>query len=138
NKAWVFRYVGDEQQYRQVVTNVLALAKRTNTRDHAPLEIAALGTFDFSSEQLAQLQALTKLLESGLPQRPADQQGWGYRAIAQFQFRRQNYNESLAALENSISKHANPDSYTLFIKAACLHRLGESAQARTLFDDAVS
>src|SRR5439155_5110352 len=57
DKAWIFRYVGDADRDRQVVTKVLALAPTlTSTNDkHVPVEIAALGPFQFSADQVNQL-----------------------------------------------------------------------------------
>jgi tetratricopeptide (TPR) repeat protein len=138
NKAWIFRYVGDESRYRQVVARVLALAPNVaSTNDqHVPVEIAGLGPFPFSPEQIKQLKGRVESLEVVLPSRATNVQAWGYRAIGQLQLRLGQLQESLAALEKADLKQAAPEPYNLFIKAICLHRLGRAGEARAAFDQA--
>lgn len=137
NKAWIFRYAGRDEQYRQVVSRVLTLAPSiTSTNDqHVPVEIAALGPFEFSAEQVNQLDALMKSLQVALPGRGINQQVWGYRAIGQMQLQLGRFPECLNALEKSAAKQTGLDPYNLFIKAICLHRLNRHAEARAAFEE---
>src|SRR5439155_11354143 len=140
NKAWIFRFVGDEEEYRQVVTKVLALGPSiTSTNDqHVPVEIAALGPFSFSTEQVNQLDSLVQALEATLPERSTDEQWMGYRAIGHLHLRLGRLRESLAALEKSASKRTGLDPYLLLIQAECLRRLDEHDKARAAFEQAKS
>ena len=137
-KAWIFRYVGDEDSFRQVVEKALSLSANVlSTNDqHIPIEIAALGPFRLSPEQVSQLDAMMESLEVALPARPANLQTWGYRAVAQMQLQFGRFEKCLAALEKSALHQTAPESYNLFIKATCLHRLGHAAEARVAFDQA--
>jgi hypothetical protein len=64
NKAWVFRYVGDEESWGRVVESVLALppALISTNDQHVPIEIAALGSLPFSADQVRQLDAMINAL----------------------------------------------------------------------------
>jgi tetratricopeptide (TPR) repeat protein len=138
NKAWIFRFAGDDESYQRVVAQVLALSSSvlaTNDQ-HVPIEIAALGSFPFSAQQVKQLNSMVDALEVALSGRPADLQTWGYRAIGQLQLRLERFDRSLAALEKSAKQQTSPDPYNLFIKAICLHRLARSDEARAAFDQA--
>jgi len=140
NKAWVFRFVGDEEHYHEIVEKVLSLpptAVGTNDQ-HAPLEIAALGSFSFSPEQTTQLDAMMTALQTALPERGTNQQIYGYRAIGQLQLRLGRLDQCLAALEKSALVQQHPDAYCLFIKAMCLHRLGRAAEACAVFEQAAT
>jgi tetratricopeptide (TPR) repeat protein len=138
NKAWIFRYTGDEENYRRVVAKVLALpANLISTNDqHVSIEIAALGVFPFSPEQVKQLDAMVDALERALPGRPANLKAWGYRAIGQMQLRLGRWDKCLDALEKAAPHQASPDPYALFIKALCLHQLGRPDEARASFHQA--
>ena len=138
NKAWIFRYVGDEEHYQEVVERVLKLpAAVASTNDqHVPIEIAALGAFPFSPEQTRQLDAMMTTLEAALPGRATNEQVWGYRAIGHRQLQLGRLDKCLAALEKSASRQVTPDPYTLFIKAICLHHLNRAEEARAVFEQA--
>ncbi len=138
NKAWIFRHVGDEENYRKVVERVLTLpATATGTNDqHVPIETVALGTYPFTTEQTRQLDALLTALEAALPGRGTDLQVYGYRAIGHLQLRLGRLPECLAALEKSAAAQPAPDPFNLFIKAICLHRLGRDDDARAAFKQA--
>jgi tetratricopeptide (TPR) repeat protein len=97
-----------------------------------------LGPFRFSPEQVKDLDSVIGSLEVVLPARAANLQAWGYRAIAQMQLRLGRYEKCLAALEKSASQQTTPEPYNLFIKAICLHRLGQADTARAAFDQAGS
>jgi tetratricopeptide (TPR) repeat protein len=138
NKAWIFRYVGNEEQYRQVVTKVLALASSVTSVNgqHMAIEIAALGPVHFSAEQVNQIDSLIKDLEVALPRCASNQQTRAYRAIGQMQLQLGRFHKCLEALEKSALKQTSLDPYTLFIKAVCLHQLGQTEDARAAFGDA--
>jgi len=138
NKAWIFRYAGDEESFGRVVQKALTFpAAMISTNDqHIPIEIAALGSFPFSAEQLEQLDAMINALEVALPGRPTDPQIYGYRAIGLMQFRLGRFDRCLAALDQAASRQTNPEAYPLFIRAMCLRRFGRSQEARTAFDQA--
>src|SRR5262245_39600009 len=125
NKAWIFRWVGDEEGYRRVVAKVLAAAPNgvSTNNQHWPIEIAALGSYPFSEEQVKQLDTMIAALEVALPGRSPDQQAAGYRAIGQMQLRLGRLNQCLAASEK-FGQHTSPEPYNLFIRASCLHQLG--------------
>jgi len=135
NKAWVFRYVGDDQSYQKVVTRVLELPPTVITEffQHVPVEIAGLGHFQFSDAQLKQVEASIDRLKIDLPGRSQDLQAWGYRAIGQVHLRLGRLNECLDMLEESARHQKGPDSYTLFLRAICLHRLGRRDEAGVAF-----
>jgi len=138
NKAWIFRYVGDEDSYRRVVEQAIALsADVTGTNDqHIPIEIAALGPFPFSAEQVKRLDLMIDDLKNALPARRAELQTWGYRAVAQMQLRLGRLDKCLEALEKSALTQTSPDPYNLFIKAICLHRLNRGEDARAALAEA--
>jgi len=136
NKAWIFRYVGEEEGYQQVVATVLALASQFAAKDqHVPIEIAAMGPCRFSAEQGQQLDSLMRALYIALPSRLTDQQTCGYRALGQMHLRLGQFEESLAALEKSEAKSPGPDPFNFFIRALCEHRLGHDEKARAAFEE---
>jgi tetratricopeptide (TPR) repeat protein len=136
NKAWIFRYASDDESYQRVVAKVLAAAPNlvTTNDQHLPIEIAALGSFPFSEEQVKQLDEMISALAVVLPERSTDLQAYGYRAIGQMQLRLGRLDLCLAALEKSAKQQTSPDSYNLFIRAICLHQLGRRDEARMAFD----
>jgi eukaryotic-like serine/threonine-protein kinase len=138
NKAWIFRYVGDEKSYQSVVANVLAREPRFASLDDRRLmiEIASLGAVTFSAEQLKQLDALVHGLQTDLPKGTSDQQAWGYRSIGQLQLRLGHPQAGLDALEKSTPIQAGADPYGLLIKSACLHRLGHREEAQAVLGEA--
>jgi tetratricopeptide (TPR) repeat protein len=138
NKAWIYRYAGDEESYQRVVRKVLAVSPSivTTNDQHCPIETAALGSFPFSAEHIGQLDAMMNALEVALPGRSTNQQEWGCRAIAHLQLRLGRLEQCLAALEKLAKQQISPASYDLFIKAICLHRLGRTDEARTAFEKA--
>jgi tetratricopeptide (TPR) repeat protein len=136
NKAWIFRYVGEEESYQQVVATVLTLASQFAANDqHVPIEIAAMGPCRFSAEQAQQLDSLMRALYIALPSRLTDQQTCGYRALGQMHLRLGQFEESLAALEKSEAKSPGPDPFNFFIRALCEHRLGHDEKARAAFEE---
>jgi tetratricopeptide (TPR) repeat protein len=138
NKAWIFRYVGDEEQYRQVVTKVLALAptaKRLEDQRNI-IEIAALGPFVFSAVQVAELDSFMKAAQAALATASTNEQTWGYRAIGQLQLRLGRVPECLDALQKSALTERRFDrAHNLMVRALCLKRLGDMDAARAAFDE---
>jgi len=139
NKAWIFRYVGDEERYQEVVKRVLSLpsAAVSTNEQHIPIEIAALGSFPFTPDQTERLDTMITNLEAALRSREANSQSsWGYRAIGHLQLRLGRPEQCLDALEEAAAAQTAPDPFYLFIKALCLHRLGRADDARTAFEQA--
>jgi eukaryotic-like serine/threonine-protein kinase len=133
-KAWVFRSVGDEADYAAVVRKGLALSRQISDRDqHILVEIAALGPVDFS---IAERDAITNQIngvEQRLSKRSANTRFRGSRALAQMQFRLEKFSDALSTLAR-VESQVEKDPYALFIKASCLHRLGQSKEARAIFE----
>ena len=137
-KAWIFRYVGDEESYRAVVKRVLSMPASLASANvqHVPIEIAALGEFPFTPEETGLLDAMMAELQRALPGRATDQKIWGYRSIGHLQLQLGRLDQCLASLEKSAS-HANvADPSQRFIKAICLHRMGRADEARMAFAQA--
>ena len=138
NKACVFRYVGDEDRYRQVVTNVLALAPTAKSLDDQRLivEIAGLGPFEPAAERVKQLDLLMEALHFASRRGTTNQQVWSSRAIACLQLRLGRLRECLTSLENSAAQETRSErGLSLMTKALCLHRSGNAGAARAAFDE---
>src|SRR5206468_10350596 len=97
NKACVFRYVGDEDRYRQVVTNVLALAPTAKSLDDQRLifEIAGLGPFEPAAERVKQLGLLMESLHFASRRGTTNQQVWSSLAFSCLQLRLVRLRDSL-------------------------------------------
>jgi serine/threonine protein kinase len=137
NKAWIFRYVGDDESYQRVVVKILTVAPNvlTTNDQHVPIEIAALGSSPFSAGQIGHLDAMISELEAALSGRPVDLQSYGNLAIGLMQLRLGRFTKCLEALEKSPDL-AGPNPYKLFIQTICLHRMGRSAEARATLEKA--
>jgi tetratricopeptide (TPR) repeat protein len=137
-KAWVFRSVGDETNYAATVRQVLARSRQFPDRDqHVPIEVAALGPWPFSPAELEQVSREMTALQDRLPTRDGDLRFWGNRALAHMQFRLQQFSDALDTLA-TIEDRVGKDPYALFIRAACLHSLGKSPEARAVFETAAA
>ena len=136
-KAWIFRYVGDEEKHQEIARRVLGLPTTlaNKNEEYIPIDIVGLGSFDFSSIQRAEIQKRSEALESTLPNRPRNIQQWSYRAIAQFQLRTRQFQRCLANLEKSISAQSDPDAYTLFLKAICLKHINRKVEAQAALQE---
>jgi tetratricopeptide (TPR) repeat protein len=100
--------------------------------EHIPIEIAALGEFQLSSDERAKFDYQMRDLERHLLTRNGDQLFWGRRALAQMQFRLGRYSEALSSL-SSVEDRVEKDPYALCIKAACLHKIGNANDSRQIF-----
>lgn len=130
-KAWVYRYVGKEEKYREVVNRVLLLSVSTaNTNEqHIPIEIAGLGPAELLPAQKADIEERIEALNAALPARAEDLRRRGYRAIGQFHLRTGEFQRALKSLEQAASSQTAPDAYPLYLKAACLKRLNRGEEA---------
>ena len=137
NKAWIFRFAGDDEQYRRLAKQVLALpTAQLSTNDlHLPLEIASLGPIDFTPQEIADIDARIKHVELIRPNRGPNEQLWSDRAIAQMQLRLHRPEKALAAIEQAL-RQSPSDAYALYLKAASLHHLGRHSDARRALSDA--
>ena len=99
------------------------------------MEIAALGSFPFTAEQVHELDSMMNALEVALPGRATNLQSYGNLAIGLTQFRLGRFTRCFAALEQSPDL-AGPNPYKLFIQTMCLHRMGRFAEARATFEKA--
>lgn len=133
-KAWIFRFLGDEENYRRVVLAVLDIPTgETPIKEHyLPIEIAALGSVLFSPAQIAHLDSRIDALRGALPELGENLSESAYRAIALMQLRLGRTPQCLEALSKIPEKAEEPDPFTLFIKAAALHS-AKSPEAASLF-----
>ncbi|HAB19514.1 MAG TPA: tetratricopeptide repeat protein [Verrucomicrobiota bacterium] len=134
NKARVFRYVGRDDKYREVVSRALALPHTSNAtiEQHLPIEIAGLAPIELTAltqAQQADIEARLHDLEAALPDRSAELRQTGHRAIGQYHLRTGDPARGLASLERSESAQSKPDAYTLYLKALCLKRLKRDGEA---------
>ncbi|HRI13819.1 MAG TPA: tetratricopeptide repeat protein [Verrucomicrobiota bacterium] len=139
-KAQVFQYLEDEENYGETVKRVLALpATLVSTNEqHLPIEIAGLGPVKLSPGQRAELDARIQSLEAELPNGNPSQRQWGYRALVQFYLCTGELERALANLERAESDPASPDASTLYLKAICLKRLQQDEKARAALEEADS
>lgn len=137
-KAWVFRSVGDEANYAAVVRQVLTSSQPFADPDqHVPLEIAAMGPVTFSLSERDTVLRLIAALETSVPLQNANTLFWRRRALAHMHLRLGNAPAALRTL-GTVPERVESDPYALFIKAACLQRLDELADAREVFERATA
>ena len=135
-KAWLFRFVRDEDSYQEVVRRVLPLASGLGPNDlHIPIEIAALG--GSAPQHRDELEKVAGDLEIRLQSRGTNQPPWGWRALGHFRLRQNQYHSALEALKNAEISQGSPDLYTMFLKAACHFHLGDVGTSTKLFKTAV-
>ena len=136
----IFLYVHDDDWYRKVTTQAIALAPATTNWEGqlAILHIAARGPFAFSAEQRNQCEALIRSVERASVGVAPGEQTRAHRAIGALQVRFGDLTNALAHLEEAVKTAAEPAgrARTLLIKALCLHGLNRAAEARAAFAEA--
>jgi eukaryotic-like serine/threonine-protein kinase len=141
-KATVLLYSGDTEKYQQAVAGVIALAATAKSRKDQTeiLNVALLGTTEFSPEHVRQFEALVESLEHNSDTTMEQGKNAALRAIGGILFRLGRLTNSLEHLDQAAQKYPADlnRARVLIFKTLCLHRLGRSDEARVAFDEAES
>jgi len=137
-KAVVFSYVGDDEWYSKAAGRALALIPvATNWIGKIDIiQAAARGRSDFTQEQLKRCEYLIDTIKQELPTVTRSRKQQGLRGIATLELKLgrpadalKHLNESLECVPREVDIAS-----THFLKALCLHALGNATDARAAFD----